>query len=735
MASPIPHKEYVEHWTVEQVSAWLQQVQLAECCEVFLRRGIDGHSLMQINEESLLLWPDLSVRNRRRILKLISQINDQASPAAPKQKNLPPGAPWVQDRNQCAENEDEDDDDDDGFTSDEFDEPPDTKNPINALKSSPFVPTQSFASNHRFGSSGATESVRPPPKPRVTKPKPAKSGPFVPPPNFGATESVRSPRPSGPHQLTKPKPTKSGPFVPPPNFGATESVRSPRPPVPHQLTKPKPTKSGPFVPPPNFGATESVRSPRPPVPHQLTKPKPTKSGPFVPPPNFAGNHAFGSSGATESVRPPTRPPVPHELTKPKPTVNSDAQAADGSSDDNEDETYLIPNIGSEPLSALHSIASKYGEVKLKNTKTKPLGNHNSQAGTTNNPSHSERHQHSNGLPPTRQTTLENKWRNSKEEESNDTQPVQTSADHDYEQVLNTSQTPRYPINLDSKLLKETPAPPKLPPRNPPSEATGGLRMLNSPRQTTLQGSDTASSLPSASAPFLPDPVPPPTVTVFQKGSSAQLPKNSALSMRSGFNPSPLGTDKGYTRHIPPKTLSSASAKTSAFPPPPPIQPKPSLPNPNSSVSEVKVTNLENLTVKCFVSIGEGETVFLEQIHIDLMNEPWFHLITRKKAEMCVMNSKDGTFIIRPCTHNIGPLTLCLRYQGRTYNIPIRQRTSDSCFALGKEKANELAFETVPLLVETYHKKPIKLHTGDRTLLTDTPPKVLENVYVKHLPSP
>lgn len=46
MASSVPQRDDVEKWSVEQVAAWLQQVELTECCEVFLRKGIDGHSLL-----------------------------------------------------------------------------------------------------------------------------------------------------------------------------------------------------------------------------------------------------------------------------------------------------------------------------------------------------------------------------------------------------------------------------------------------------------------------------------------------------------------------------------------------------------------------------------------------------------------------------------------------------------------------------------------------------------------
>ncbi|KAG7175404.1 putative SAM domain (Sterile alpha motif)-containing protein [Homarus americanus] len=78
MATPVPQRDDVERWTVEQVAAWLQQVELADCCDVSLRKGIDGHSLLQLTEENLVLWGrDVSIRNRKQIMKLVTQIRSQ----------------------------------------------------------------------------------------------------------------------------------------------------------------------------------------------------------------------------------------------------------------------------------------------------------------------------------------------------------------------------------------------------------------------------------------------------------------------------------------------------------------------------------------------------------------------------------------------------------------------------------------------------------------------------------
>ncbi|KAK4328388.1 hypothetical protein Pmani_001216 [Petrolisthes manimaculis] len=81
MSGSVPNIDDVESWTVEQVAAWLQQVELSDCGEETLRKGIDGHFLLKLREEDLFVWgQDVSIRNRRQVLKLVNQINSQQYP-------------------------------------------------------------------------------------------------------------------------------------------------------------------------------------------------------------------------------------------------------------------------------------------------------------------------------------------------------------------------------------------------------------------------------------------------------------------------------------------------------------------------------------------------------------------------------------------------------------------------------------------------------------------------------
>ncbi|XP_064093245.1 uncharacterized protein LOC135205978 isoform X4 [Macrobrachium nipponense] len=89
---------------------------------------------------------------------------------------------------------------------------------------------------------------------------------------------------------------------------------------------------------------------------------------------------------------------------------------------------------------------------------------------------------------------------------------------------------------------------------------------------------------------------------------------------------------------------------------------------------------------------------------------------------------DGVFLIRPSTRSSDPLTLCVQYGGRTYNINIRRR-NDALYALGTEKVNEMTFKSVDELVSTYSKEPIKLQSGSHVRLLRSPAKE-DHIYVR-----
>ncbi|KAF2363140.1 Sterile alpha motif domain [Trinorchestia longiramus] len=76
--SNFPCKFDVEKWNVEEVAAYIQQMQVGDCQQAFLKRGIDGHSFLSLTEASLVSWSsDLPIKSRKKIAKLVKDINNQ----------------------------------------------------------------------------------------------------------------------------------------------------------------------------------------------------------------------------------------------------------------------------------------------------------------------------------------------------------------------------------------------------------------------------------------------------------------------------------------------------------------------------------------------------------------------------------------------------------------------------------------------------------------------------------
>lgn len=91
----------------------------------------------------------------------------------------------------------------------------------------------------------------------------------------------------------------------------------------------------------------------------------------------------------------------------------------------------------------------------------------------------------------------------------------------------------------------------------------------------------------------------------------------------------------------------------------------------------------------------------------------------------LLDTADGSFLVRECHHggpNV-PFTLTIRFRGRLFHIQIRMR-SDSRFALGTLKQNEMHFTNIADMVDTYKKTPLQLHSNGKffgeTKLTHPP---------------
>jgi hypothetical protein len=106
---------------------------------------------------------------------------------------------------------------------------------------------------------------------------------------------------------------------------------------------------------------------------------------------------------------------------------------------------------------------------------------------------------------------------------------------------------------------------------------------------------------------------------------------------------------------------------------------------------------------------------------------WFHgeLEREEGARRVKQLSENGTFLIRASktdgTNNSHPYTLVVTLDRKVYNLKIRLRP-DRCYAIGNYKSEEVAFSTVPQLVDHHKENNIKLSEGGAVRLTSTPRK-------------
>lgn len=88
----------------------------------------------------------------------------------------------------------------------------------------------------------------------------------------------------------------------------------------------------------------------------------------------------------------------------------------------------------------------------------------------------------------------------------------------------------------------------------------------------------------------------------------------------------------------------------------------------------------------------------------------------------ISGTTDGSFLVRESSTNV-PFTLTIRFNGRLFHIQIRLRP-DSRFALGTPKVNEMHFENVSEMIDTYKKTHLQLHSNGKffgqTKLTQPP---------------
>merc|ERR550532_3025670 len=76
MSGSLPSCQEMRGWTVDQVQLFLQQAGLSDCCDIMLRKQVDGLALMGMNDAVLQLWSrEMKIMQIKKLSKLISQLN------------------------------------------------------------------------------------------------------------------------------------------------------------------------------------------------------------------------------------------------------------------------------------------------------------------------------------------------------------------------------------------------------------------------------------------------------------------------------------------------------------------------------------------------------------------------------------------------------------------------------------------------------------------------------------
>lgn len=680
MASPVPQKDDVERWTVEQVAVWLRQMELTDCCEFFLRKGIDGRSLMELTEQELMIFGrELSIRNRNKIMRLIKQIENQYLVSTGKLQpsqiiplpRQPVGTPSNPQYNHDQEKEtssDEVNDDDDGFSSTEFDDDVEQE-PLNDEMHSGYAPSSTDSG------SGEDLYLTPLPAPaqgnRIYPPGPAPRPPPTKPTGMGGNPPEKRP--------PMPLPFSGGVIQVPSNQSSS-----------HQRLGGK--IGGPKLPPGHGDLSKR---------NQPLLPSPSSSEPPRRPPPIPGP-AMQSSGPTNTLRQISSKPSDFP-----PNVKPQIQLGDWSS-----------KKSSEPSPTQNS--SGHRHVSSSNS--------NEGAGTTKK-----------GISIGAE--LQQKLNSSMHITNFKTETTDTG--NEYEVVENPSATftgRESHSGSPPSFVPPNQAPPPLPQRNQdgrdgnrssanlqqPSSVGAGSNVTPNRQHSSGLGLKSRSTHPTAPSNINknrpPAVLPGPPSNIQNKNLS-----HSSVSNSQDWSQQQVHHPGGQIRL--PKQGSGRSSPHLAgvFPP---LERAPMIP--------IEGAGLQNASGGLSIgperiSIGDGESIELTPLYRTLLDRPYFHVISRSKSKKLLENALDGVYLIRPSTRSSDPLTLSLLHNGRIYNINIRRR-QDGLYALGKEKVNEVTFSSVDEIVSTYTNEPIKLQSenlqsGKRVTLTNSPAKV-DHIYVK-----
>ncbi|XP_071542285.1 uncharacterized protein [Panulirus ornatus] len=778
MATSVPQKDDVERWNVEQVAAWLQQVELADCCEITLRKGIDGHSLLQLTEEDLVLWGrDVSIRNRKQILRLVMQIKNQQLVSTGRhmidiQRTKNPSGyisqgGWQKQLNQQEVKNDvdteesvTDSDDDDDFSEDDFDD--------DEEQESAGLPPQEISvfqmhAGHDGGVQGEEHGLYMTPRAVISTPNypspPTRGLPSLP---TRSQPVSTSPNHSQPPHLTNrryptPQPTSDRPPQPiPPNF------------MPHNLQPPSRdvslqgvTRSSSF---PNHGSgiqhggfsgtASRVHGPTdhahhgPPSPDSsghgsapvLGLPKVSQmsesnlrqvgrqniTSPFIKP-KQQQNPPQGSSPSSLVNRPPMPPPGSHSTTSPHSSrpVSPSMSGGQGGKD--------VFSMHHPPLSASSSLEGNNSAGRSPSLAKELQSKFTSHAQSASYAPEKTDHEYEIvDVPPRSYTSAENSGPNSSGLQSPDKMPpALPPRNQDGRETVNRqsqgsrAQQQPAPYNIGHNQLhgisvvnaKSHPVtsqgPPIITPKRPPAPLPG---FQNQPPSSNVthsrqhesssdglgftQSRSTLSSgqgSPNLSSNRSPMPIPAFNISGSSAGSSltAGHSSNQKTEHYPGPQHQPKSGDYLQFDEVPKEMAPSVPGA-------------PSLPH----IGETNPVQIK---------LHGGESIELLPLYRRIMDQPYFHMISRAKSKDILKTAMDGMFLIRPSTRSNDPLTLCLRHGGRTYNINIRHRR-DGLFALGSEKSNEMIFSSVEEMIALHRREPIRLQNGKRAMLTESPPK-------------
>merc|ERR1719450_435035 len=95
MSMKLPSNEEIKKWNVDRVQEFLAQAGLSDCCDIMLRKQVDGLALLGMNDAVLQMWSrDMKIMQIKKLSKLVSQLTSTTmqvskvsySPAVPRQR-------------------------------------------------------------------------------------------------------------------------------------------------------------------------------------------------------------------------------------------------------------------------------------------------------------------------------------------------------------------------------------------------------------------------------------------------------------------------------------------------------------------------------------------------------------------------------------------------------------------------------------------------------------------------